>query len=208
MFVLYNRLQSEIIDSAQLRRWQQALPADKQAQVDRLADPADLRRSLAGYQLLQTGMLLLKQAEFRLAQLTFTTRGQPRYPGPIGFSLSHTGELVTCALFPGGKVGIDTEQHRDLPRPLSQYLTDNEQRQVRQDPAVFFDIWTRKEAVVKAGCDEGLAALADVTLQGSTLARFRGQTWHTHSVPILAGYTTHVATDQPTEINLMMVPLN
>jgi 4'-phosphopantetheinyl transferase len=208
MFVLYNRLQAENIDPTRVEQWRQELPVAKQAQIDQLTRQADQIRSLAGYQLLKTGMALLKQTDFKLAQLEFTARGLPRYPGPIGFSLSHTGGLVVCGLLSGGEVGIDTEQHHEIPRSLSQYLTKEELSRVRQTPATFFDIWTRKEAVVKAGSDEGLAALTEVVLQGPNLAQFRGRTWHIRSVSIQPGYTTHVATDRPTDINLMVIPLS
>ena len=182
------------------------MPLTKQAQLERLGQE-DQYRSLAGYQLLNTGMTLLGQTGFRLSRLEFTPRGKPRYPVPVGFSLSHAGDLVTCALLPDGETGIDTEQYHALPRPLSQYLTETELRSVRRDPRAFFDIWTRKEAVVKAGSDEGLAALSEVVLQGPNRARFRSRTWYLNTVAILPGYATHVATDRSVEINLMQVPL-
>lgn len=208
MFILYNRLQTENIDAAQQDTWLQQLPEAKQDQISRFLHHSDQLRSLAGYQLLKTGMTLLKQPDFQLSQLDFTSNGRPVHTCPVSFSLSHSGSLVTCALNPGGKIGIDTEQHRNLPRSLGRYLSSQECEIVRQTPLAFFDIWTRKEAVVKAASDKGLAELAQVNLLENDRAEFKSQIWFTRAVPILTDYSIHIATDQPDgDVTLMMIPL-
>jgi 4'-phosphopantetheinyl transferase len=208
VFLLYNILQTGNIDAAQQDAWLQELPEIKQGQISRLLHRSDQLRSLAGYQLLKTGMTLLKQRDFHLSQLDFTANGRPAHTCPVNFSLSHSGSLVTCALNPSGKIGIDTEQHRELPRSLGRYLSAQESQTVNQTPLAFFDIWTRKEAVVKAASNKGLADLPLVFLLETDRAEFKNQIWFTRAVPILDDYSIHIATDLPDgDVRLMMIPL-
>ena len=208
MFILYNNLHTENIDAAQQDAWLQELPEIKQNQISRLLHRSDQLRSLACYQLLKTGMTLIKQGNFHLSQLEFTANGRPAHICPVNFSLSHSGSLVTCALNPNGKIGIDTEQHRKLPVSLAKYLSNVECQTVKQVPLAFFDIWTRKEAVVKAACNKGLAELAQVFLLENDRAEFKNQIWFTRSVPILADYSINIATDLPDgDVTIMMIPL-
>lgn len=208
MFLLYSKLQNENIDSAQQDAWLQELPEIKQNQISNLLQRSDQLRSLAGYQLLKAGMALLKQHDFHLSQLDFAANGRPTHICPVNFSLSHSGSLVTCALDPNGKIGIDTEQHRKLPRSLGRYLSAQECQTIKQTPCVFFDIWTRKEAVIKAASNKGLAELAQVFLLDNDRAKFNNQIWFTRAVPILDDYSIHIATDLPDgDVTLMMIPL-
>lgn len=79
----------------------------------------------------------------------------------LKISLSHTPGFVAVAVSRGDFVGVDVERHpRRLPR-VSLALTSAEQRLVAASPesmTVFATLWTRKEAIIKAG----LATIAEV----------------------------------------------
>jgi|SRR5262245_23801904 len=92
-------------------------------------------------------------------------------PPPLRFSLSHTKGHVACAVSRGGEVGVDAEcraQVNDLERLMSGVCSADEQAQLRALPAVeqtarFLDLWSLKEAYVKArgtGIDAKLAHIA------------------------------------------------
>ncbi|MGD9610174.1 MAG: 4'-phosphopantetheinyl transferase superfamily protein [Desulfovibrionaceae bacterium] len=77
---------------------------------------------------------------------------------PIGFNVSHSGNIVLIVLALGREVGVDVEQIRPLPdlkRLVELCLSPNEARQHRslareQRLEAFYTCWTGKEALVKA----------------------------------------------------------
>jgi 4'-phosphopantetheinyl transferase len=91
----------------------------------------------------------------------------------IRFNLSHTDDLAVIAVSTRGDIGTDLERVRSLPR-LQQLVSDclsaNEQSLLAGLPPgeqtdAFFQLWTRKEAVLK-GCGRGITsglALLDVS---------------------------------------------
>ena len=79
-------------------------------------------------------------------------------PTALRFNVSHSGDWGLIALALGREVGVDVEQHRDLPDALelaTRFFAPDEATTLRSLPATvqrqaFFDAWTRKEAFVKA----------------------------------------------------------
>ncbi len=93
-------------------------------------------------------------------------------PAAPAFSLSHTAGLVAAAIAHAGEIGIDVEGN-DRPVAVNDFkacLSDVEQRELagltlNDQRRRFFDIWTAKEAVVKArgtGLTDGLRRLTIV----------------------------------------------
>jgi len=82
---------------------------------------------------------------------------------PLRFSLSHTRGQVACAVSRDGEVGVDAEcrsHFNDLERLMAGVCSADEQAQVRampplQQAAGFLDLWSLKEAYVKA-CGTGI----------------------------------------------------
>ena len=122
-----------------------------------------------------------------------TQAGAPR----LEFNVSHTGGLVALAVARGHRVGIDVEDARRVVREdlAGRFFAPAEVADLRglpaaEQPRVFFDYWTLKEAYLKArGIGIGLP-LAEITI----LADDDPQT--------LAGPPTHFAlgpgvADQP-----------
>ena len=70
------------------------------------------------------------------------------YPG-CQFSLSHSGGWAACALS-DGPVGVDIQQHREIPALVSRKFSGEEQEWLRNHPDSFFDLWVKKEAYLKA----------------------------------------------------------
>lgn len=105
--------------------------------------------------------------------------GKPVLPGGPGFSLSHAGDLVGVAVRPDGAVGLDVEQVRpvaDLDALAEHVRSPAEHARGGADPAAFFRLWTRKEALVKA-TGEGLASpMTAITLatDGAAVERWTG----------------------------------
>jgi 4'-phosphopantetheinyl transferase len=90
---------------------------------------------------------------------------------PLRFSLSHTRGYVACAISRDGEVGVDVEsrsQIDDLETLMGGVCSADEQGQVLAAPrseqaARFLDLWSLKEAYVKA-CGTGIdTKLAHIT---------------------------------------------
>ena len=77
---------------------------------------------------------------------------------PIEFNLSHSGDVVLCALAVGRRVGVDVERHRpvaELDGIVRRYFSPGEQALLQSLPQeqtlpAFFTCWTFKEAYLKA----------------------------------------------------------
>lgn len=127
--------------------------------------------------------------------------GKPFIPGGPEFNISHSEEVVVLALTPSGAVGIDIEKIRAVDvEDFSRYLPEVANLPGKHDADrvhnLFFDCWTKKEAVLK-GCGKGLLApLEQVAINGDT-AFFNETKWFLRRLPIAKGYCCHVATDKP-----------
>ena len=101
--------------------------------------------------------------------LTFSvgTQGKPKLEcdsnSPIFFNLSHSGDLALLAISWDRAVGVDIEEIKndvDVPALALAVLSESELRMLHAAPAgaqrgLFFGLWVRKEAVLKA-CGLGL----------------------------------------------------
>lgn len=84
--------------------------------------------------------------------------GAPRKGGALHFNLAHSEGLAVLAVTQTGPVGVDVEQVRRLPEYkelVSHFFSAREaagflRLEREQQPAAFFNLWTRKEALLKA----------------------------------------------------------
>jgi 4'-phosphopantetheinyl transferase len=140
------------------------------------------------------------------ARVVAGAMGRPRLhpPSLLQLSLSHSGVLRLAGLTRLGRIGVDLERIRPLPRfaTLAQRVcTASEQawlasRPPRRAAAGFFRLWTRKEALLK-GIGAGL------TLQLSSVevledrVRLDGGWWTLCDMAGLRGYRGCVAVELP-----------
>jgi 4'-phosphopantetheinyl transferase len=110
---------------------------------------AAVRRILAQY-------LELTPDSVRIARSTI---GKPFVEGcDLAFNIAHSGSFALCAVAPRGAVGVDIERRRhveDIDRVVQKFFSAAETAEFRRnDPSarleVFFRVWTRKEALLKA----------------------------------------------------------
>jgi 4'-phosphopantetheinyl transferase len=147
-----------------------------------------------------------------LQSLEFTPHGKPFIPGGPEFNISHSGEIVVLAVTRIGAVGIDVEKiHAVRIEDFTRYLPEVADLPGKYDAGqvndLFFDCWTRKEAVLK-GAGKGLLAPLEQVLIEENSARFCETTWHIRKLPLAQGYCCHVATDQsPGPVDVELVDL-
>lgn len=152
--------------------------------------------------------------------LAFTTNewGKPALACGPHFNLSHSGNKILIALSATGPVGIDIEQIKPAPpyEIAPEAFTPEERNLLTDTPPqhraeIFYQLWTRKEALVKAigrGLDLGLqdiAVHAKLAAAQST-AHLSGPlaeagAWHLFRLPPIPGFATALASqDDAAEI--------
>ena len=138
--------------------WLSRLTLVSRERVARFSDPAGRARAGAS-EWLKTCWL---PREVGLENLEWTTgeHGKPRLAGAAtawDFNLSHAGDFAVAALARGAQIGVDLEV---LSRPADiellgrRVFSESERELVRAGGrGTFFDLWSRKEALLKAlGC--------------------------------------------------------
>lgn len=136
------------------------------------------------------------------AEVRYTAgkRGKPRLSGPgqrrISFNTSSSQDLAVVAVA-GFPVGVDVEAVRPFNSArevADREFTAEERERVGEDPDLraFFEIWTRKEALVKA---EGLGLAIELRLVDTGWPRREGlwQGWCVTSLLGIGDYVGSIA---------------
>jgi 4'-phosphopantetheinyl transferase len=160
---LWYALVDELVDPAPLAACQALLSNEERVQQARYVREAD--RKLHGISRALLRATLSRYADVPAAAWTFARNayGKPEIAGPPGdtdlrFNLSHTAGLVVLLVARGRDVGVDAEavdrRGRHLEHP-EHFFSADEVRALRALPATaqrqrFFELWTLKEAYIKA----------------------------------------------------------
>jgi 4'-phosphopantetheinyl transferase len=151
-------------------RQRAALAMHPRRKAEYLAGRALLRHALAEH----TGR---EAASFRIET---SADGKPCCADGPALSVSHSGEIVVCALADGAAVGVDVETGtpRELAAVAARYFTPAEARWLAADPEPRFRmLWVLKEAYLKAlgvGLAGGLHSLECRIEPPSIVARATG----------------------------------
>ncbi len=186
------------------------LPAVEQARIQRLRRDHDRNRGLAAAILPR--LLIAQQTGQAPAAIDLRRgpSGKPFYPADpsLHFNLSHSGTYVALAVGPE-PVGVDVEQIRldtDIDGIARRFFAGDEQRWLAQFDASerarrFFELWSRKESLLKAtgdGLAGSLASFSAVAEGRSVLPlSFRGQRWQLRSYDDLPGYSLALCSSAP-----------
>jgi len=150
------------------------LSAGERQRASRINSPFGSERQIAARG--QLRVILSRYVDLPPERLRFSygPQGKPALPSPHGgvrFNLSHSGDLLVCAVSGNGEIGVDIEFIRPDRDPLGiarRFFTAGESADLAALPATlrcaaFYRTWCRKEAFIKA-LGRGLA---------SELSRFR-----------------------------------
>jgi 4'-phosphopantetheinyl transferase len=142
------------------RRLAAVLPAEDRERCGRFRRPAHRRRALAAR--LAVRRILARYLDLPPESLALarTQQGKPylRTHTDLHFSLAHSGQLLLVALCRGARVGVDVERECEVPVMdllARRFFSGEEQRAIQaarggERRRVFFRLWTRREAAVKA----------------------------------------------------------
>jgi len=180
----------------------------EQAKIDkyRVANAAVL--SMAGKYLLLKGLQYFKLSPpINLADLDYSEFKRPIISPNIDFNISHSGDMVSCALCPNFTIGYDIEEIK--PNALSDFrivFTAEEIQQIKAAPNPmihFFRYWTQKEAVMKGDGRGFYLPPKEIRLNGS-LAFAEKQTWHLHTIDLVPNYAAHLAIQTPEKLDILV----
>ena len=189
---------------------------------DRLFDhylaliPAGFRSSILRYKRLEDrvatlfGKLLLMRAlqdhytdngVDKFYSLQLSDFGKPFLEEGPEFNISHCENIVVLAVTSNQPIGIDIEKIRsidisDFTKELPEVAALIEHHEVDQANHLFFDCWTKKEAVLKCSGKGLLVPLKQVILNDDN-AIFESKQWFIKKLLIDESYCCHVATHKP-----------
>ncbi|QSB25097.1 4'-phosphopantetheinyl transferase superfamily protein [Flavobacterium sp. CLA17] len=126
-----------------------------QHKIKRFRRWQDAQLSLLGRILLFKGMKELGLSYPRDKKVHYTRYNKPYFEDHvIQFNISHSGEIVVCAITDATEIGIDIEIITDVAiDDFKIQMTKNEWNKIsnsNDQKNAFFEYWTQKEAVIKA----------------------------------------------------------
>ena len=152
------------------------------------------------------GKLLLIHAldEFGLKKevlhsLQFSEFGKPYLEGKFNFNIAHSDQVVVCCFSKYCSLGVDVEKITGTnPSELNLVFTKAELDEIQNSPnpqSLLFNLWTKKEAVIKAdGRGFQLDALDISVSQNPTII---GEcSWFLQRLDLYSNYSCHLATDK------------
>jgi 4'-phosphopantetheinyl transferase len=160
--------------AAKLYSLKQTLSADEHARAERFLSERDQNRFITGRGLLRTllGSYLDRPPE--QLEFAYSPRGKPALANASGqhelhFNLAHSHGLILIAVTRACPLGVDVEQVRPINEAegiAKRFFTPGEIAKLKALPeaqrlAAFFNLWTRKEAYLKA-TGEGLEMLNQI----------------------------------------------
>ena len=138
----------------------------------------------------------------QFVRMALSNLGKPYLPDhDVSFSISHSHDVVACAVTAVGRIGIDIEQVRPLIwEDYQDCFTLSEWENVVSAPdreRQVLEFWTMKESLLKADGRGLLLPLGDVVIhQDQGNIRQEEKNWYFKRIDI-EGYTCHICTEFP-----------
>ena len=187
------------------------LSADERARYMKFVMARDRRDYAAAHALLHESLSRyadVSQIDWRISDRAKPTLAAKDASPPLSFNISHTHGLVACAISDGRDVGVDVEAlDRVVDEGIAErFFSASEVADLRrcgshERAGRFFELWTLKEAYIKAigeGLSHGLDTFAfdlsgDGSLAFSAPAGVDGSAWRFALYAPTAGYRLAIA---------------
>ena len=162
----------------------------------------DAALSLTGKLLVMKSLEKYASPEANLKCMKYDENNKPFIKGAPYFNISHSGNIVTCAMSDNLLVGIDLEKQQpiNIVDFQSQY-SDVEWKSIKhsENPQrVFYEYWTKKEAVIKADGRGFKIPLESLNAMGETML-VNGKLWSLMKVELQEAYICHLAVENVVE---------
>ena len=174
------------IASGRLERFAATLSSDENERAGRFRFERHRRRFIAGRSILREVLGQYVQAKPAALRFTYSNNGKPSLAAdstnaPVHFNLAHSDDLLLIAVTRIGEIGVDVERIRsikEMDELVARFFSVRETEAFQkvppdEKPGAFFNLWTRKEALLKA-TGEGITrslSLVEVSFLPGELAR-------------------------------------
>ncbi len=190
------------IDVSLVEKWLALLSEEKQAAVQRLLHYNNRVTSLLGLYLLNECAQDDAVPHFKLNDVQHPEAGKPFWKQAnffYDFNISHSANFIMVAASTTLKVGMDVEQIKPLKNlNFKRIMSADELVKIKKTPALFFDLWSKKEAVVKAANTIGLARMFSVELK-QNMAILDETAWHLKNINLGEEYAINLASSEPVD---------
>lgn len=195
------------VDKRRMSRWLSELSAVKSKAVNRLINTEDQIVSLLALQLLKKCARDAAIDDFKLRDVYYPDSGKPcwknKYGQVMDFNISHSNTCIVVAVSEKVKVGVDAERVRKLKNlNFKMVMLPEELIKIQETPNLFFELWSKKEAVVKAADTAGLSRMRDVILSGDQ-AILDDVRWHLRNINMeqrnIEPYEVYLASSEPAD---------
>lgn len=198
--------------TSRLQELAAVLSADERERAARFRFEPHRQRSQVARGVLRSLLGRYTGRDARSLSFFYNAHGKPELKdSDVHFNTSHSGEYAVFALTRLGAIGVDIEEIRrnvDRSDAIAQrHFAPGEQQQLNAVPEsertdAFFQLWTRKEAFVKARGDGLFSGLDqfETVLNGTRLVSVRGEpatNWWMSSLPTVPGYAGAVVVNAP-----------
>lgn len=149
--------------TAALAKFERLLSQEESERAARFRFEAHRNRFIAGRARLRQVLSRCAGLDPREIELAYSIEGKPRLAASmprtgLQFNLAHSNELALIAVTHNARIGIDLEFVRplsDMDALVSRFFSKRESALFQElaepeKPAAFFNLWTRKEALLKA----------------------------------------------------------
>ncbi|MEJ2181377.1 MAG: 4'-phosphopantetheinyl transferase superfamily protein [Gammaproteobacteria bacterium] len=185
-----------LLPHSAVRLFLQNLPLNKAQSLSRLVDDKQRTASILGMVLLKSALQQLGIRDFSYHQLNFSPNQKPSSSTNIEFNITHSDNVVACAVSQKSALGIDSETMKHNHKPLLRHVfNEPELHQIDDGTKNFFDLWVKKEAVAKAiGC--GVTGMKHIQVNQHT-AHYQNQLWYLHELDLQDKDVSYLACKQP-----------
>ncbi|WP_299319624.1 4'-phosphopantetheinyl transferase superfamily protein [uncultured Maribacter sp.] len=158
----------------------------------------DSKSTILGRLLLAYGLQNLYQVDINNLKMSFSKDKKPFLENSsIQFNISHSNDVIVCAITSVGDIGIDVEKISDINiQDFKEQFSRSEYETILGAPKVveqFYTYWTQKEAVVKSngsGLHIPLHSF-EISEQSTVIA---DQSYYLNEISIDVDYKCHMAT--------------
>jgi 4'-phosphopantetheinyl transferase len=171
------------VSAEEIARFRSLLSPDEIARADRYHFDRDRRRFIVARGRLRELLGEYTGIEPRKVAFTYSDRGKPSIDTSLLFNISHSGEVAVYGFGLNRRVGVDVEEMRsmdDLEGLTKRFFCDKEYELIHnsaEKERLFFQLWTAKEAYLKAigtGIAGGLDAV-EVSIEPLGIANVAGE---------------------------------
>lgn len=197
--IFYTRFYSPI-ESKRFLSLLELVPGEIRYKVSKFRKWEDAHACLLGKCLL-IHAIAQERKSLAISDLQFTEYGRPYFNdiNDFDFNISHSGNIVVCAVTAEGKVGIDLEEIKHI--NVSDYknqFSDKEWLRIENEQFphhTFYDYWTKKEAVLKADGRGVSLNLQHIDVSNTGKVVLDNKSWFLKKIDYFNNYSCNVSSN-------------